>query len=103
MILLLAACGCSQEYRTITDIPYTDNATSIKQKLDLYIPQSNKPMPCLVWIHGGAWLAGSKNGLAREIDTLLHQGFVIASIGYRLSSESIFPAQIHDCKVFDFK
>jgi acetyl esterase/lipase len=87
-----------QNYSIITDIPYTGNPTSDKQKLDIYIPEEKSPMPCLVWIHGGAWLAGSKNGLAGEIDTLLHHGYVVASIGYRLSSEVIFPAQIFDCK-----
>ncbi len=88
-----------QNYTKITDVPYTVNQISERQKLDIYIPgNTDDLMPCLVWIHGGAWLAGSKDRLAQEIDTLLHHGYVIASIGYRLSSESIFPAQINDCK-----
>lgn len=98
ILMFIATSVSGQEYQIITDIPYTDSLISNKQKLDLYIPDSDKPVPCLVWIHGGAWLAGSKDGLAQEIDTLLYHGFAIASIGYRLSSESIFPAQIHDCK-----
>ncbi len=89
----------SQEYTKITDIPYTEEQTSEKQKLDIYIPQSfDGIMPCLVWIHGGAWQYGSKDGLAPEIDTILHHGYIVVSIGYRLSSEDIFPAQIYDCK-----
>jgi acetyl esterase/lipase len=89
----------SQNYTKITDIPYTVNQTSERQKLDIYVPENGKYlMPCLIWIHGGAWLLGSKEGLAQEIDTLLHHGYVVASIGYRLSKELIFPAQIHDCK-----
>ncbi len=87
-----------QNYKIIADIPYTTNQSSNKQKLDIYIPDQAGPMPCLIWIHGGAWLAGSKEGLAGEVDTLLHHGYVIVSIGYRLSSDSIFPAQIFDCK-----
>lgn len=87
-----------QNYKVITDITYAEEPTSSKQKLDIYIPEGNGLMPCLVWIHGGAWLAGSKDGLAKEIDTVLHHGYVVVSIGYRLSSEAIFPAQIHDCK-----
>jgi acetyl esterase/lipase len=89
----------SQDYIKIADISYTEIKVSERQKLDIYIPQNHDAlMPCLVWIHGGAWLVGSKDGLAQEIDTLLHHGYVVASIGYRLSGESIFPAQIHDCK-----
>jgi acetyl esterase/lipase len=98
LLILVTAKTSGQTYKVITDIPYTDNLISEKQKLDLYIPNIDKPMPCLVWIHGGAWLSGSKDELAGEIDTLLYHGYVVASINYRLSSESIFPAQIYDCK-----
>jgi acetyl esterase/lipase len=100
-IILMLAPGylLCQDYIKIADISYTEIQASERQKLDIYIPQNNDAlMPCLVWIHGGAWMFGSKNGLAPEIDTLLHHGYVVASIGYRLSDESIFPAQIHDCK-----
>jgi acetyl esterase/lipase len=98
LLILTTVRTFGQTYKVITDIPYTDSLISEKQKLDLYIPNIDNPMPCLVWIHGGAWLSGSKDGLTREIDTLLHHGYVVASIGYRLSGESIFPAQIYDCK-----
>ena len=88
-----------QDYVKIVDIAFTAPQISDKQKLDVYIPEGiDNLMPCLVWIHGGAWLYGTKDGLAPEIDTLLHHGYVIASTGYRLSSESAFPAQIYDCK-----
>ena len=98
LLLFVALSTYGQKYEVITDIVYTDSPVSDKQKLDIYIQNSNSTMPCLIWIHGGAWLAGSKEGLAKEIDTLLQHGYVVASIGYRLSSESIFPAQIYDCK-----
>lgn len=66
-------------------------------KLDLYIPENTEgPLPLVVWIHGGAWMAGSKdNPPARA---LLASGFAVASISYRFSDVAIFPAQIHDCK-----
>jgi len=85
------------DFTVIPDMPYTINNIP-SQSLDVYIPEGTGLMPCVVWIHGGAWLAGSKDGLAPEVENLLHQGYVIASINYRLSSEAIFPAQIHDCK-----
>jgi acetyl esterase/lipase len=98
LLLFVAMNTHGHEYNVIKDIVYIDSPSSDKQKLDIYIPNNDSTMPCLIWIHGGAWLAGSKEGLAKEIDTLLHHGYIIASIGYRLSSESIFPAQIYDCK-----
>lgn len=67
-------------------------------RLDLAYPQtkSEKPLPVVVWIHGGAWLAGNKND--NEAAFLAQRGYFTASIDYRLSQEAIWPAQIFDCK-----
>jgi acetyl esterase/lipase len=67
-----------------------------RQKLDLYLPASEEPTPLIVWVHGGAWLGGSKDRTpaARIVD----DGYAVASINYRLSQHAIFPAQIEDCK-----
>ena len=54
------------------------------------------PMPVVVWVHGGAWRAGSKEG--RRTIALARRGFFTVSIEYRLSQEAKFPAQIEDCK-----
>src|ERR1017187_9218751 len=66
--------------------------------LDLYLPEKgDKPLPLIIWIHGGAWMAGSK----KEPSPVLHftrDGYAVAQVGYRLSQETKFPAQIHDCK-----
>jgi acetyl esterase/lipase len=53
-------------------------------------------MPVVVWIHGGAWEGGSK--AASPAVPLASRGFVVASIGYRLSQAAPFPAQIQDVK-----
>ncbi len=73
-------------------------ATVGKKKLllDLYIPKDVKSPPLLVWIHGGGWRNGNKNGC--RLLNFTTKGYAIASINYRLSHEAIFPAQIHDCK-----
>lgn len=83
------------------DIDYakTDNPS---QHLDLYLPKkpsSDKPLPVVVFIHGGGWQNGDKRGGYRQIANLIESGeYAGVSIGYRLSSEAIWPAQIHDCK-----
>jgi acetyl esterase/lipase len=67
------------------------------QLLDLFVPEkADGPLPLIVWIHGGAWSAGSKNGTPAMGQ--LRRGYAVASINYRLSQEAIFPAQIYDCK-----
>jgi hypothetical protein len=45
--------------------------------------------PLIVWIHGGAWLMGSKAG--NPAARLVPQGYASASINYRLSQEARFP------------
>ena len=68
--------------------------------LDLYVPETKpaKPLPLVVWIHGGGWRRGSKEGLRRPRPILDHGGYILASVEYRLSGEAIFPAAIADCK-----
>ncbi len=68
-----------------------------KLPLDLYRPRSDKPTPLVIWVHGGAWRGGSKSGAGPAIG-LLHRGYAVASVEYRLSGEAIFPAAIEDCK-----
>jgi acetyl esterase/lipase len=65
--------------------------------LDLYLPLGSRALlPVIVWIHGGAWRSGDK---ARPPAVrLMHRGYAVASINYRLSQDAIFPAQIHDVK-----
>ena len=64
--------------------------------LDLYIPDGATKPPLIVWVHGGAWRAGSK--AKPPALWMLERGYAVASISYRLSQQAVFPAQIHDCK-----
>ncbi len=81
----------------VFDVEYTKVADK-SLRLDVYRPRDAKaPLPLVVWIHGGAWVAGSKDDPHLALGLVSH-GYVVASINYRLSFEAIFPAQIHDCK-----
>jgi acetyl esterase/lipase len=64
--------------------------------LDLYLPATGTNWPLVVWVHGGAWMEGSKED-PPDLQFLRH-GFALASINYRLSQDAIFPAQLIDCK-----
>ena len=71
-----------------------------KLLLDVYVPEDDnvedEQLPLIVWIHGGAWRAGNKRNCPPL--RFIKEGYIAASISYRLSHEAIFPAQIHDCK-----
>jgi acetyl esterase/lipase len=66
-------------------------------KIDLLVPSdAAKPVPLVVYIHGGGWAGLDKTeGFANG---LVHRGFAVARVDYRLSGEAIWPAQIYDCK-----
>ena len=79
------------------DLAYVANGHE-RQRLDLYLPEkSANPLPVVVWIHGGAWLGGSR-AYTGPLLPLVGKGYAVASIGYRLSQDAVFPAQIEDCK-----
>jgi len=96
-----AAPRIPESIRAELDVPYagTDNP---RQKLDLYLPRqlkTDKPLPVVAFIHGGAWQAGDKRGGLGTVASFVESGeYAAVSIGYRLSSEATWPAQIHDCK-----
>ena len=83
------------------NLPYagTDNP---RQTLDLFLPKDRKKdasLPMIVYIHGGGWKNGSKESVIGKLAPYLKTGsFAVAAINYRLSGESIWPSQIHDCK-----
>jgi acetyl esterase/lipase len=68
-----------------------------RNKLDVYVPKGDGPFPLVIWVHGGAWLGGSKDG-GGPAARLLEKGYAVAAINYRLSQHAVFPAQIVDCK-----
>ena len=96
--VLMTATDASAQKPTFANVPYVTGGGE-RQQLDIYLPanwQEAEKLPVLVWIHGGAWYAGSKDGLpGREF---LAQGYACVSINYRLSQQAVFPAQIEDCK-----
>ena len=83
------------------DLAYagTDNP---QQKLDLFLPKkraADKPLPVIVFIHGGGWKGGDKAAGAGNVSRFVASGeYAGVSVGYRLTNEAQWPAQIHDCK-----
>jgi len=70
-------------------------------KLDIIRPgqPGDSPLPVIVFVHGGAWRAGNKwGGVGRLVPFAASGDYFCASVGYRLSGEATWPAQIHDCK-----
>jgi acetyl esterase len=66
--------------------------------LDLWRAQSDRPTPLVVFIHGGAFRAGSKEMLSAPLlKGLLARGISVMAINYRLSPGVHFPTHYLDC------
>jgi len=82
--------------RALRDLAYVPNGSKA-QALDLFLPAATGGhLPVVIWIHGGAWWAGSKSQCPAL--GFLNHGYAVASVEYRFSQEAIFPAQIQDCQ-----
>jgi acetyl esterase/lipase len=80
------------------DVEYAVKSQS--QKLDIYLPdEGDGPFPVILSIHGGAFKSGDKgDGQVAPMLKGLKRDYAVVSVNYRLSGESIFPAQIYDVK-----
>jgi acetyl esterase/lipase len=80
------------------DVVYA-NSGDRELKLDLARPAEGKgPFPCVVLLHGGGWRMGNKKDVRSWLTFLAKEGYVAASVGYRLVPDATFPGQIEDAK-----
>jgi acetyl esterase/lipase len=88
----------NHQFTVSPDIPYCTGGGR-PLLMDVFIPdyRIRTPTPAVLWIHGGGWEMGDKNdNFGAKL--LANEGFVTASLSYRLSGDSPFPAAIQDCK-----
>jgi acetyl esterase/lipase len=90
----VAAAGADEVGKTTADIEYA-RVDGTPLRLDLYEPDA-AGAPLLVWVHGGAWEAGSK--VPMPLTALVARGYAIASLDFRPASTTRFPGQVHDIK-----
>jgi acetyl esterase len=65
----------------------------------IYAPDGPRPMPALVYFHGGGWLVGSLNTHDVVCRALANRaGCIVVSVDYRLAPEHSFPAAIDDAE-----
>lgn len=87
--------------RVIANLPYaaTDDP---RQQVDVYLPERASvpgPLPVIAYIHGGAWSLGSRRMARPQVSPHVASGrYAAVAIGYRLSWQDAWPAQIHDVK-----
>lgn len=80
------------------DVVY-GNAGGEELRLDFTRPKdATGKLPCILWIHGGAWRGGNKGEFEKPLRASAQAGYAAATINYRLVPKHIFPAQVEDSK-----
>ncbi|MBU6253097.1 MAG: alpha/beta hydrolase [Alphaproteobacteria bacterium] len=88
----------------LADVVYASLPGFRPMVVDLYLPADKAPKPLIMYIHGGGWMGGHtrQSGALANFPAVLaklaSEGFVVASLEYRLSGEAPFPAQLQDAR-----
>jgi acetyl esterase/lipase len=90
-----------ENVRLIANLDYAGTGDP-RQALDIYLPKTpsvSGPLPVLAYVHGGGWSIGSKIMGRDQTMGIANSGrYAVISIGYRLSWQDPWPAQIDDAK-----
>lgn len=74
-------------------------------ELDIVAPEGEGPFPAIVFIHGGGWRGGARQGYHAMCNEAAARGYVAMTVTYRLTepdgkgkAKHPFPAAVHDVK-----
>lgn len=80
------------------DVVY-GSANNTALKLDIWYPRDNpNPTPTLVYIHGGGWIFGSKEGAVYQFLPYLEKGWRVVNVEYRMAGNSLAPGAVEDAR-----
>jgi acetyl esterase/lipase len=84
-------------YRITPNITYL-TANNFEAKLDVYARSDvTTPQPTMIWIHGGGWTGGNKEGATFSLLPYMEMGWNVVNVEYRLAKISLAPAAVEDC------
>lgn len=80
------------------DVVY-GSANNTPLKLDIWYPRDNtNPTTTVVFIHGGGWIFGSKEGAVYQLLPYLERGWRVVNVEYRMASNSLAPGAVEDTR-----
>ncbi len=83
------AVNCVEIHR---DLIYASHYA--QNNYDLFLPKKQGKHPLILWVHGGAFVAGDKSGTENWGIMLASKGYAVASMNYCWAPEAAYPAQI---------
>lgn len=76
------------------DLAYGDDGADTT--MDVFRPASaTGPLPTVVWIHGGAWISGSKENVDPYMRILAAEGYTTIAVNYTIGPEGVYPLAVH--------
>ncbi|PNY82458.1 alpha/beta hydrolase [Deinococcus koreensis] len=103
--LTLAACSQQSAQDTLNravstsgltvtqNVPYGPDG---RNRMDVYAPQNAQGAPVVLFIHGGSWEGGDKDGHKFVGESLARAGYVTAVMSYRLAPKNRYPTYVQD-------
>jgi len=86
-------------YYVVPNVTYSV-ANDFECKLDLYARTPRGTVaPTVLFIHGGGWVGGTKEGALFDLLPWLEMGFHVINVEYRLARISPPPAAVEDCRL----
>jgi acetyl esterase len=63
-------------------------------RLDVFRPARDEPLPTVVWVHGGAFVSGSKGDVANYLRVLAGRGLTTVGVDYSIAPGSRYPTPV---------
>ncbi|WP_149194374.1 alpha/beta hydrolase [Luteimonas suaedae] len=80
----------------VRDIAYRDDDRDAR--LDVFYPEriagTDTVLPTIVWVHGGAWISGSKEDVANYLRILAAHGYTAVGIDYSIAPGKRYPLPV---------
>lgn len=92
-----AAIHYEFDYTVVPNVVYS-TASNYECKLDAYV-RNGERSPVAIVIHGGGWVAGTKEERTLECMPFIAMGFSVVNVEYRLARVAFAPAAVEDCRL----
>jgi acetyl esterase/lipase len=91
------AVHAANRYQIFPNLTYL-TASNYEAKLDIYKRRDTTgPQPTVIYMHGGFWAAGAKEGSLMSLVPWMEMGWNVVNVEYRLARVALAPAAVEDC------
>ncbi len=98
MPMIRAGMAMAAQAFPSVELPWVEDFDADGVPVRLYLPETGRPLPLLVFLHGGGWMLGdleTHDAMLRHM--AVHSGCAVLGVDYRLAPEHPFPAGFADC------